>query len=72
MSRWERAVLEAAALDQELDDGKPAILRRQQGQRVEPELTGQRQAVRLHLMRNTVHLVSARDCLERSPPRGGC
>jgi hypothetical protein len=25
-------------------------------------LTGQRQVVRLHLMRNTVHLVSARDC----------
>jgi Winged helix DNA-binding domain len=27
-------------------------------------LTGQRQVVRLHLMRNTVHLVSARDCLD--------
>jgi hypothetical protein len=27
-------------------------------------LTEQRQAVRLHLMRNTVHLVSARDCLD--------
>jgi hypothetical protein len=27
-------------------------------------LTDQRQAVRLHLMRNTVHLVSARDCLD--------
>ncbi|MGW2218717.1 DNA glycosylase AlkZ-like family protein [Nonomuraea sp. NPDC001684] len=26
-------------------------------------LTEQRQVVRLHLMRNTVHLVSARDCL---------
>jgi hypothetical protein len=28
------------------------------------QLTGQRQVVRLHLMRNTVHLVSARDCLD--------
>lgn len=28
------------------------------------ELTEQRQVVRLHLMRNTVHLVSARDCLD--------
>ena len=27
-------------------------------------LTEQRQVVRLHLMRNTVHLVSARDCLD--------
>jgi len=27
-------------------------------------LTAQRQVVRLHLMRNTVHLVSARDCLD--------
>ncbi len=27
-------------------------------------LTDQRQVVRLHLMRNTVHLVSARDCLD--------
>jgi len=27
-------------------------------------LTGRRQVVRLHLMRNTVHLVSARDCLD--------
>jgi hypothetical protein len=27
-------------------------------------LTGQRRVVRLHLMRNTVHLVSARDCLD--------
>jgi hypothetical protein len=28
------------------------------------ELTEERQVVRLHLMRNTVHLVSARDCLD--------
>src|SRR5207253_3572835 len=27
-------------------------------------LTERRQVVRLHLMRNTVHLVSARDCLD--------
>ena len=27
-------------------------------------LTEQRQVVRLHMMRNTVHLVSARDCLD--------
>jgi hypothetical protein len=27
-------------------------------------LTEQREVVRLHLMRNTVHLVSARDCLD--------
>ncbi|GLX09636.1 winged helix DNA-binding domain-containing protein [Microbispora sp. NBRC 16548] len=30
-------------------------------------LTEQRQVVRLHLMRNTVHLVSARDCLDWRP-----
>jgi hypothetical protein len=30
-------------------------------------LTEQRQVVRLHLMRNTVHLVSARDCLNWRP-----
>jgi len=35
-------------------------------------LTEQRQVVRLHLMRNTVHLVSARDCLDWRPCSRRC
>jgi hypothetical protein len=31
-------------------------------------LTEERQVVRLHLMRKTVHLVSVRDAISRSPP----